>query len=97
MELTKEITIKLSLGELIAIGTYIEERITQEFGHEPTKEELLMFMNAVIKNAEEKPESKDTERHTRLLAAISANINMKKCLMLQMGDEYDNKKKTARA
>ena len=97
MELTKEIIIKLSLGELIAIGSYIEDRINQEFGHEPSKEELILFMNSTIKNAEENPGSKDNERCTKLLAAISANINMKKCLMLQCGDSHENKKETAHA
>jgi len=83
MVLTDKVHIELSVGELIAIGTYIEDRIEKEFGRTPSKQDILDLMTKSLEACEEA----DIKDETTLLAAVSANLTMKRALVTKIEQE----------
>ena len=83
MVLTDKVQFELTVGELIAIGTYIEDRIEKEFGRTPSKDDLLALMTKSLDSKDEQ----EVSNEVTLLAAVSANISLKRALMLHMNKE----------
>lgn len=74
-------TLTLSMGEWLAISIFLNDRIVKEFGHEPTKKELLDLVHKVEAASQSKTEDPEYGSNIKLLAAASANVAIRNAIV----------------
>lgn len=81
MKLTDKKTLTLSMGEWLAISIYLGDQLKKEFGHEPTKKELLDLVHKLENAAENGTEDPEYGTNMKLLAAASANAAIRNAIV----------------